>query len=118
MLSTAIQKAKGDEEKKIGVSLKMPESFKNKLQATADENGVSLNALIIAMLETVYESNDKSNNIYERYKELSNEIRNYDELIDNNVQFDELGFDPYEARILARDEMKKISNYLDSKGED
>jgi hypothetical protein len=70
------------------------------------------------MLETVYESNDKSNNIYERYKELSNEIRNYDELIDNNVQFDELGFDPYEARILARDEMKKISNYLDSKGED
>ena len=32
MLSKAIQKARGDEEKKVGVSLKMPESFRNKLQ--------------------------------------------------------------------------------------
>ena len=56
MLENAIKKAKGDEEQKIGVSLKMPKSFKEKLQATADKNGVSLNSLIIAMLETVYEA--------------------------------------------------------------
>ncbi len=114
MLSTAIQKAKGDEEKKIGVSLKMPESFKNKLQATADQNGVSLNALIIAMLETVYEAKEDSNNIYDRYQKLSNDIRKYDEYIENSVSDIELGFDPYNAKKLALSEMRQIEQEIEN----
>lgn len=117
MLSTAIQKAKGDEEKKIGVSLKMPESFKNKLQATADQNSVSLNALIIAMLETVYESKENGNYSYDRYKELIQEVQSYDELIEKDVPFDVLGYDPYNAKAIAQAEMKKIMFYLEEQKE-
>ncbi|WP_321470250.1 hypothetical protein [Halarcobacter sp.] len=114
MLSKAIQKAKGDEEKKIGVSLKMPESFKNKLQLTADNNGVSLNALIIAMLETVYESKEDSNNIYDRYQKLSNDIRKYDKYLENGVSDFELGFDPYNAKKLALSEIRQIEQEIEN----
>ena len=84
MLKNAIKKAKGDEEQKIGVSLKMPKSFKEKLQETADNNDVSLNSLIIAMLHTVYEA-DESN--IDKVKELQRLESRYEylEKVHNNT---------------------------------
>lgn len=113
MLETVIKKAKGDEEKKIGVSLKMTESFKNKLQITADENNVSLNALIIAMLETVYEEKECAYSLNEKYMKLAEQIRYYDELIEKGAPEDILAFDPYLARKIAIAERNKIEFEID-----
>ena len=86
MLTKAIQKAKGDEEKKVGVSLKMAETFRNKLQTIADKNNVSLNALIIGMLETVYESKEaNSSNYMDEYTKFSEIVLECNEYIEKGI---------------------------------
>ena len=115
MLTQAIKKAKGDEEKKIGVSLKMPESFKNELQNIPDENSVSLNALIIAMLQTVCEAKESSTSDYDRVLEIGIEIRAMDELIEKNIPTDLLGYEPSIAKVALINEMNKINKNIESK---
>ena len=49
-LNQAIKIAKGDDEEKVGMSVKMPVSLKEELVALANGNNVSTNALIVALL--------------------------------------------------------------------
>lgn len=113
MLTEAIKKAKGDEEKKVGVSLKMPESFRNKLQNVADKNNVSLNALIIAMLETVFESQEDKKDNLTRYEELSKIVKECNELLENGVSVEEVGFDPIVKKSIAVKEMNEIKKLIE-----
>ena len=112
MLSKAIQKAKGDEEKKVGVSLKMAETFRNKLQTIADKNNVSLNALIIGMLETVFEAKEEKTNYLDRYNELIEIIQECDILINKGADESDVGFNPYQRRLIANNEIKKIADLI------
>jgi len=61
MLKNAINKARKNDELKVGFSLKMPRSLKERLDSTAKENNVPVGSLVISMLETVFESYDTSN---------------------------------------------------------
>lgn len=118
MLTKAIQKAKGDEEKKVGVSLKMAETFRNKLQTIADKNNVSLNALIIGMLETVYESKESNNSNYmDEYTKFSEIIQECNEYIEKGLDEDILGFNPFIKRNIAINEIKRISKLIQSEEE-
>lgn len=112
MLSKAIQKARGDEEKKVGVSLKMPESFRNKLQIISDKNNVSLNALIIGMLEIVYEAKEEKINYLDRYNELVEIIQECDSLINAGADESDVGFNPEQKRLVASNEIKKITELI------
>jgi len=49
-LANIIKIAKGDEEERVGISLKVPMSIKTKLEEFSKENNVSTNALINAMI--------------------------------------------------------------------
>ncbi|MDK2061818.1 hypothetical protein PT520_04675 [Aliarcobacter butzleri] len=114
MLREAIQKAKGDEDKKVGVSLKMSENFRNKLQIIADENNISLNALIISMLEVVYEK-ENSSSIYETLTKLGSKLQNLNDLIEKGVDSDVLGYDPYLAKkalLMQINDLEKALEYL------
>ncbi len=112
MLGNAIKRAKGGDEQKIGVSLKMTKSFKEKLQTTADTNDISLNALIISILETAYDDNSES--LLEQMKKLGTQIKNYDELMEKGVTQDELGYCPFTAKKLAQRELKDLEYYADN----
>lgn len=50
-LANIVKIAKGNEEEKVGISLKVPISVKSKLEEFAKENSISVNALINAMIE-------------------------------------------------------------------
>ena len=49
-----IKLAKGAEEEKIGFSLKLPKSLKDQLQEVSEEENVSMNALIVAALQSMF----------------------------------------------------------------
>lgn len=112
MLENAIKKAKGNEEQKIGVSLKMTKSFKEKLQATADTNDISLNALIISILETAYEEKPKT--LPEQVEELGRKILEYDECIEKGVDENLLGYNPFTAKKLAKRELYDLEQFADA----
>jgi len=58
LLNKAIQIAKGDEAEKVGMSLKMAVTLKEDLQALANGNNVSLNALICSILDVAINSDE------------------------------------------------------------
>jgi len=55
--SSIIKSARGQEEEKVGFSLKLPKNLKNQLQALSEKESVSMNALIVATLQSMI--NDK-----------------------------------------------------------
>ena len=48
-----IQSVKRQEEEKVGFSLKLPASLKNQLQKVAETESISMNALIVATLQSM-----------------------------------------------------------------
>lgn len=48
-----IQSVKRQEEEKVGFSLKLPASLKNQLQKLAESESISMNALIVATLQSM-----------------------------------------------------------------
>ena len=48
-----IQSVKRQEEEKVGFSLKLPASLKNQLQKVAEAESISMNALIVATLQSM-----------------------------------------------------------------
>lgn len=48
-----IQAARGQEEEKVGFSLKLPKGLKDKLQEVSEKENVSMNALIVATLQAM-----------------------------------------------------------------
>jgi len=105
MLKDAIKKAKGSEDK-IGVSLKMPLSLKEKLQKTSDENNISLNALIVSILEMAYDEVPSS--LLYRIEELGSKVKYYEDLIEKGLDSDEIGYNPQTAMALAKRELDNL----------
>lgn len=60
-----IDSLKTQYENKISVSLKLPESIKNKLQSISDFESLSMNALIVSCVESFIDD-------YEHKKDVSN----------------------------------------------
>ncbi len=48
-----IQAARGQEEEKVGFSLKLPKGLKDRLQEVSEKENVSMNALIVATLQAM-----------------------------------------------------------------
>jgi len=74
MLDDIIKKAKGDEEEREPLSLKIPSSLKSKLDSISKKNKVSLNSLMITMIETMFEDNIDSKNDYRALVEAENSL--------------------------------------------
>lgn len=51
--SSIIKSARGQEEEKVGFSLKLPKSLKSQLQELSEKESVSMNALIVATLQAM-----------------------------------------------------------------
>jgi hypothetical protein len=74
VLDKAIKKAKGNEEEKIGISLKVSISLKEQLMAVASDNKVSVNALVSSILDEALNYEDSTNSNSDSNKELYKEL--------------------------------------------
>lgn len=82
MLAKATTRAMREETEKSGISLKVPSDLKVRLQAEADESGVSMNALISAMIEVVLDEKNGSadlEGIYEMVQNVNAKIEEAEE---------------------------------------
>jgi hypothetical protein len=91
MLNDAIEKARKNDELKVGFSLKMPKSLKDRLDSTAKKNNVPVGSLVISMLETVFDNYDKSEEsnkeidiitLLDRLNEAKLQLSSYEELFE------------------------------------
>jgi|GEM_PF-7025797 len=75
-LDEAIEQAKIQEQEKEAISLKVPAYIKQKLQAIAEENNVSMNNLISSILSDVLNGSVSNNSyeLYQEFKKVSNDI--------------------------------------------
>lgn len=70
-----ISNAKKEDEEKVGFSLKIPKSLKEQLQSLAETESVSMNALIVATLESLI--NDDCGKELKQAKQLLLEYRGF-----------------------------------------
>lgn len=73
-LNKVIKMAKGDEEEKVGISLKLPISLKTQLQEVADKNHVSVNAFVNSLID--YAINNDTPSEKDLYLELNDLEKN------------------------------------------
>lgn len=73
-LNKAIKMAKGEEEEKVSVSLKLPTTLKTQLQEVADTNSVSVNALVNSIIDLAINGNNDEVIDKSLYKELTSLI--------------------------------------------
>jgi len=73
-LANILKMAKGSEEEKVGISLKVPISIKIKLEELSKENSVSVNALINAMIANGFEDVPLEKELYLELNELEKKL--------------------------------------------
>lgn len=78
ILEEAIKRAKGDEEEKVGISLKIYTSLKDRLTSVAKANSVSVNSLISSILEEALKPGKKvDKEIYLELNELEQKLSKF-----------------------------------------
>ena len=76
-LANIIKIAKGEDEEKVAMSLKVPASIKNKLDEFAKENKISVNALINAMIKNGFDDVPADKELLIELNNLEKEFSNY-----------------------------------------
>jgi hypothetical protein len=69
--------ARGDDEERVGISLKVPASTKVRLEEFAKENGFSVNALINAMILNGFEDVPLEKELYLELNELEKKLSGF-----------------------------------------
>ena len=80
MRKKAVLLAKGQDEEKVGISLKIPKSLKERLQKYSEMQSVSMNALITACIELMLDE-DYNELLLRIYAELRDEAESIKEQI-------------------------------------
>ncbi|MFA6137795.1 MAG: hypothetical protein WC667_06890 [Sulfurimonas sp.] len=87
MRKKAVELAKGQDEEKVGISLKIPKNLKDRLQLFSEQEDVSMNALITSCIELMLDDScgnllkQIDNLLVQEIGQLSHKISNF-ELID------------------------------------
>lgn len=81
-LANILKIAKGEDEEKVGISLKVPVSIKSKLEDFSKENDVSLNALINAMIVNGFNDVPVDKELYMELNDLEKRLINGGYLLD------------------------------------
>lgn len=76
-LANIVKIAKGTEEEKVGISLKVPISLKSRLEDFSKKNNVSVNALINAMIENGFEDVPIDKELFIELNELEKKMFSY-----------------------------------------
>ena len=76
-LANVLNIAKGSEEEKVGISLKVPSSLKLRLEAYSKENNVSVNALINAMIINGFEDVPVAKELYIELNSLEKSLQSF-----------------------------------------
>ena len=76
-LANIVKMAKGSEEEKVGISLKVPMTLKSRLEDFSKKNNVSVNALINAMIFNGFEDVPVEKELYIELVDLEKRLNQY-----------------------------------------
>lgn len=112
--SNIIKSLKGQDEEKVGFSLKLPKSLKEELHSLCEKESVSMNALIVATLQSFV--NDECGKSLKVAKSILLEFRTDTVNTLNNLDTNDNGvhFDEDEARhaMNLQNKIHKIDEFL------
>jgi hypothetical protein len=111
--NSIIQAVKQQEEEKVGFSLKLPAGLKDELQKIASDESISMNALIVATLQSLV--NDECGKSLKTAKKLILDYRTSSVNAFNNLEHNNgLYNDEDEARYAMelQDRINKIDEFL------
>ena len=111
-LRRALSIAKGSEERKVGLNVQFPISLKEEFEAFCKKQGVSMTGMILGLVQDTL---DEANGDYYADKDVDEiyaTIKSMNELIDNHVDENDIGFDPYQRKLVAEIQLKKITDSL------
>jgi hypothetical protein len=111
MLEKALQKAKQGDEKKVSINFQVPISLKEEFDALCKKNSVSLTAMLNSLMEVALEESKTTNtNNMQTISELQNTIMEMNNLIQQNVDETDVGFNPQDIKAAAESQLKKLAN--------
>jgi hypothetical protein len=65
IMKKAVMKAKRNDEEKVGLNIKIPISMKNEFEQLCKENGVSMTAMMLSLIEVAIEEFKGAHNIHD-----------------------------------------------------
>jgi hypothetical protein len=127
MLYIALQKAKKGEDKKVAVNIQVPSTLKDAFEDLCKSEGVSMTALICALMETAVDEKSKhsfyKNDSLELVELLEKEQENVyylqkalEESDAFNLDEDEIGYNPHNKLELAQARIQAIHIELNNRG--
>lgn len=116
--NSIIKSVKRQEEEKVAVSLKLPASLKDQLQTIAEKESISMNSLIVAVVQSFIDDDcgvkikQMEDNFKAKGATVQNWLVNY--LVHLGIQFDYPVTDPDDLanHEFVKNEIHNINTYL------
>lgn len=105
--SSIIKSVQGQDEEKVGFSLKLPKSLKEDLQSLCEEKSISMNAVIVATLQSLI--NDDCGKEIKGMKRL---LLSYREDINKRITYLENGFEQHGTSLETQQEHNELESTL------
>ena len=93
-INKALSLAKNSDDKRIAFNLKIPSILKKEFESFCKKNDVKVTAMILALMQTALDENLKGEQNVETISSLQSTIMTMNELIENNVDESDVGFNP------------------------
>jgi len=108
-INKAISLAKGSDEKRIAFNLKIPETLKSDFEKFCKKNNVKVTAMLLALMQTALDEDLRDNRNIDSVTSLQNTIMTMNELIDNNVDESDVGFNPLVVKKAAERKLSVLA---------
>lgn len=86
--------AKKSDDKRIAFNLKIPSVLKTEFEYFCKKNDVKVTAMILALMQTALDEDLKGEQNVDTISSLQSTLRTMHELIENNVDESDVGFNP------------------------
>ena len=99
MLYQALQKAKKGDDKKVAVNIQVPSTLKDAFEELCKSEGVSMTALMCALMETAIEEQTKNSfyksdtlQLVDELDKIVDSLKGINDAMNDDIAPDELGF--------------------------
>lgn len=107
MLKKALQKAKKGEDKKVSINFQVPSLLKEDFEILCRDHNVSVTAMLNSLMEVAIDENNQTSKD-ESVNSLQDTIISMSQLIENNVDESDVGFDPMLIKSAAEAKLKTM----------
>lgn len=106
-MNTIIKSVQGQDEEKVGFSLKLPKSLKEELQTLCEDKSISMNGLIVATLQSLVRDD-----CGKEIKTMKRLLLSYREDINKRIVYLEKGFEQHDGDFESNQEHSELESTL------